>query len=226
MLMEKNLTATVYEMNTKLSVSSSIFIFSICHFAVVGLSEMLAIKIPKRVPTEVVEVDLSNFQPHVTSASRVIVYLPDEPKHMLSTLNIFSQFIKLINTPLPTLILTNHRPEWIYHTLTYQIREIDILPYLCTLPIKTPVTELLMLLQTDISSLLLTGHVQEVKKRISVRTQGMTKREFETALLTLHGKSVMEISQYTGRSIKTLYRQIEKGMRKLQAEYPSHLLTL
>lgn len=48
MLMEKNLTATVYEMNTKLSVSSSIFIFSICHFAVVGLSEMLAIKIQKR----------------------------------------------------------------------------------------------------------------------------------------------------------------------------------
>ena len=107
------------------------YILSPCSLAARGLSQLMvnAAKRPVELPVEGVSLR------ELTAVKRIVVFLPDDPLWMLTTLRQAARLLDQALQPLPMLILSRSPAIWLWQTLLYQVSHPDRLRNVHTPPI-------------------------------------------------------------------------------------------
>ncbi|MFH7091852.1 fimbrial protein, partial [Klebsiella pneumoniae] len=97
------------------------YILSPCSLAARGLSQLMlnAAKRPVELPVEGVSLR------ELAAVKRIVVYLPDDPLWMLTTLRQAARLLDEALPPLPMLILSRSPAIWLWQTLLYQVSHPD-----------------------------------------------------------------------------------------------------
>ncbi len=114
------------------------YILSPCSLAARGLSQLMvnAAKRPVELPVEGVSLR------ELTAVKRIVVFLPDDPLWMLTTLRQAARLLDQALQPLPMLILSRSPAIWLWQTLLYQVSHPDRLRNVHTAPADLSCTEL------------------------------------------------------------------------------------
>ncbi len=106
------------------------YILSPCSLAARGLSQLMlnAAKRPVELPVEGVSLR------ELAAVKRIVVYLPDDPLWMLTTLRQAARLLDEALPPLPMLILSRSPAIWLWQTLLYQVSHPDRLRNVHTAP--------------------------------------------------------------------------------------------
>lgn len=114
------------------------YILSPCSLAARGLSQLMlnAAKRPVELPVEGVSLR------ELAAVKRIVVYLPDDPLWMLTTLRQAARLLDEALLPLPMLILSRSPAIWLWQTLLYQVSHPDRLRNVHTAPADLSCAEL------------------------------------------------------------------------------------
>ncbi|EPU4372311.1 multidrug transporter subunit MdtN [Klebsiella pneumoniae] len=114
------------------------YILSPCSLAARGLSQLMlnAAKRPVELPVEGVSLR------ELAAVKRIVVYLPDDPLWMLTTLRQAARLLDEALPPLPMLILSRSPAIWLWQTLLYQVSHPDRLRNVHTAPADLSCAEL------------------------------------------------------------------------------------
>lgn len=106
------------------------YILSPCSLAARGLSQLMlnAARRPVELPVEGVSLR------ELAAVKRIVVYLPDDPLWMLTTLRQAARLLDEALPPLPMLILSRSPAIWLWQTLLYQVSHPDRLRNVHTAP--------------------------------------------------------------------------------------------
>ena len=191
------------------------YILSPCSLAARGLSQLMvnAAKRPVELPVEGVSLR------ELTAVTRIVVFLPDDPLWMLTTLRQAARLLDQALQPLPMLILSRSPAIWLWQTLLYQVSHPDRLRNVHTAPADLSCTELADRLE---NAPRLERLASEAALLHDKRAAGLSHAEFKVILALLQGQTIGEQSQRLGLSQKTLYAQRLAGVKKL-VEYHPHL---
>lgn len=155
---------------------------------------------------------------------RIVVFLPDTPALLLTTLQHAAVLLEQANEPLPMLLLSRRsKASWLWQTLVHQVSEHRMLDRVCTAASDLPVISLSAVLQDYI----MTGYpsleqLSDEEARLQGRPNlyGLTRRELSAMLGLLRGDSVEAQAKYRGISRKTLYNQRISGLKKMLEHDP------
>ncbi|WP_159282863.1 EAL domain-containing protein [Rahnella variigena] len=201
------------------------YIFSSCLYAARGLSTLMCGGGSKRKPRVITPSlfnpsDMATFLNEVSTESKVVVFVPDEPVAMLLTLRSLVRICRLSTWPLPAVIISRFHPDWLYQTLRSQVRNLDALSALRVVSANISLRGLNNMLSSESSPSLLVRQISKRGRGDEKVMIGITTRELETLLGTLMGLSIREQSELSGLNSKTLYTQRLSGSRKLIKQLP------
>ena len=191
------------------------YILSPCSLAARGLSQLMvnAAKRPVELPVEGVSLR------ELTAVKRIVVFLPDDPLWMLTTLRQAARLLDQALQPLPMLILSRSPAIWLWQTLLYQVSHPDRLRNVHTAPADLSCTELADRLE---NAPRLERLASEAALLNDKRAAGLSHAEFKVILALLQGQTIGEQARRLRLSQKTLYTQRLAGVKKL-VEYHPHL---
>ncbi|EPQ5851498.1 cyclic diguanylate phosphodiesterase [Klebsiella variicola] len=155
----------------------------------------------------------------VNAAKRIVVFLPDDPLWMLTTLRQAARLLDQALQPLPMLILSRSPAIWLWQTLLYQVSHPDRLRNVHTAPADLSCTELADRLE---NAPRLERLASEAALLNDKRAAGLSHAEFKVILALLQGQTIGEQARRLRLSQKTLYTQRLAGVKKL-VEYHPHL---
>jgi hypothetical protein len=151
----------------------------------------------------------------VTSESRVVVYLPNELISFLTTLKELSLLFRIYRHPLPVLILSMARPEWLYSTLYALTDGVASLTSIRIVSPENSLRTLASMIKTWNQVPLLAKH-----RKISTMREGMTSSELDTIINLFCDVDIMTQATNLGLSHQTLYSRRMSGLSKLSGEFP------
>lgn len=172
--------------------------------------------------------------PALASARRIVVFLPEDPLWLLTTLQQAALLLDQAATPLPMLILSRCPNGWLWHTLLHLVADRALLSEVRAASSDLPARCIAALLR---------GHALQAypplptlaEKEALIRHKpaaGLSKPELITILDLLHGANIAERALHRGVSQKTLYNQRTSGLKKmaehhpqLAANFPGHPVT-
>ncbi|MEQ4939447.1 fimbrial protein, partial [Proteus terrae] len=186
-----------------------------CSLAARGLSQLMVnpAKRPVELPVEGVSLR------ELTAVTRIVVFLPDDPLWMLTTLRQAPWLLDQPLHPLPMLILSRSPAIWLWQTLLYQVSHPDRLRNVHTAPADLSCTELADRLE---NAPRLERLASEAALLNDKRAAGLRHAEFKVILALLQGQTIGEQARRLRLSQKTLYTQRLAGVKKL-VEYHPHL---
>ncbi|HBR2791271.1 TPA: EAL domain-containing protein [Klebsiella pneumoniae] len=189
------------------------YILSPCSLAARGLSQLMlnAAKRPVELPVEGVSLR------ELAAVKRIVVYLPDDPLWMLTTLRQAARLLDEALPPLPMLILSRSPAIWLWQTLLYQVSHPDRLRNVHTAPADLSCAELAHRLENAPRLERLASEVALIHGK---RVVGLTHAELKVILALLQGQTIGEQAQRLGLSQKTLYTQRLAGVKKLVECHP------
>lgn len=196
-------------------------ILSPCRFAAEGLARMMMQGSPHLVQLNSRSLTLSSL-PVLTSVRRIVVFLPDAPTELLTTLQTTAFLLEQAATPLPMLILSRCPDRWLWHTLGHLVRHRSLLTEIRAVASDLPTRCIAALLRDhglqNVPSL---GQRADKEAWIyGTPTIGLSKPELNAILDLLHGYNPQERAQQRGISPKTLYNQKISGLKKMSEHYP------
>lgn len=153
---------------------------------------------------------------------RIIVFLPETPARLLTTLQQAAAFLEHSATPLPMLILSRSPASWLWHTLLHQVIDHHLLSEVRSAASDLPVPSLTAVLQDYILQRYpsLKQLADEEIRLGGKRPGGLTRPELNAILGLLSGYSVNAQAKRRGISHKTLYNQRTAGLKKMVEHYP------
>ncbi|HBQ0130953.1 TPA: EAL domain-containing protein [Klebsiella pneumoniae] len=189
------------------------YILSPCSLAARGLSQLMlnAAKRPVELPVEGVSLR------ELAAVKRIVVYLPDDPLWMLTTLRQAARLLDEALPPLPMLILSRSPAIWLWQTLLYQVSHPDRLRNVHTAPADLSCAELTHRLENAPRLERLASEAALIHGK---RVVGLTHAELKVILALLQGQTIGEQAQRLGLSQKTLYTQRLAGVKKLVECHP------
>ncbi|CAM3343351.1 Cyclic di-GMP phosphodiesterase CdpA [Klebsiella spallanzanii] len=160
--------------------------------------------------------------PVETSIRRIIVFLPETPARLLTTLQQAATFLEHSATPLPMLILSRSPASWLWHTLLHQVIDHHLLSEVRTAASDLPVPSLTAVLQDYILQRYpsLKQLADEEIRLGGKNPGGLTRPELNAILGLLSGYSVNAQAKRRGISNKTLYNQRTAGLKKMVEHHP------
>ena len=189
------------------------YILSPCSLAARGLSQLMlnAAKRPVELPVEGVSLR------ELAAVKRIVVYLPDDPLWMLTTLRQAARLLDEALPPLSMLILSRSPAIWLWQTLLYQVSHPDRLRNVHTAPADLSCAELAHRLENAPRLERLASEAALIHGK---RVVGLTHAELKVILALLQGQTIGEQAQRLGLSQKTLYTQRLAGVKKLVECHP------
>jgi DNA-binding CsgD family transcriptional regulator len=155
----------------------------------------------------------------LAAVKRIVVFLPDDPLWMLTTLRQAARLLDEALPPLPMLILSRSPAIWLWQTLLYQVSHPDRLRNVHTAPADLSCAELAHRLENAPRLERLASEAALIHGK---RAAGLSHAELKVILALLQGQTIGEQAQRLGLSQKTLYTQRLAGVKKL-VEYHPHL---
>lgn len=156
------------------------------------------------------------------SARRIVVFLPDDPLLLLSTLQQVALLLEQAAAPLPMLILSRCPDRWLWHTLGHLVTRRSLLTEIRAVASDLPTRCIAALLrehgQQDIPPLRQSAGYETLI--YDKPTVGLSKPELSAILDLLHGYNIQERAQQRGISQKTLYNQRTSGLKKMAEHFP------
>lgn len=196
-------------------------ILSPCAYAAQGLARLLA---PERQPLTFLCPHTQDEQalPDCPPARRMVVFLPDDPRWLLATLQQAAHQLECADAPLPMLILCRCPLNWLWQTLIHLVANRSLLSQVRAIAADLPARTIARLLH---------GHVLQrypplsllAEKEALIRgghTSGLSKPELNAILDLLHGYRITERAKFRGVSQKTLYNQRISGIKKMAEHHP------
>lgn len=161
------------------------YILSPCSLAARGLSQLMlnAAKRPVELPVEGVSLR------ELAAVKRIVVYLPDDPLWMLTTLRQAARLLDEALPPLPMLILSRSPAIWLWQTLLYQVSHPDRLRNVHTAPADLSCAELAHRLENAPRLERLAGEAALIHGK---RVVGLTHAELKVILALLQGQTIGE----------------------------------
>jgi EAL domain-containing protein (putative c-di-GMP-specific phosphodiesterase class I) len=166
----------------------------------------------------------------ITSASptlpvdvrRVVVFLPESPVWLLSTLKRAAMLLEQSVTPLPMLFLSRSPASWLWYTLLHQVNDRCRLSKVQAAASDLPVACLTTLLRDSILEKYpsLQQLADEEMRVAGKRPTGLTQPELNAILGLLCGYSASVQAKRGGISHKTLYNQRTAGLKKMVKYHP------
>lgn len=153
----------------------------------------------------------------LAAVKRIVVYLPDDPLWMLTTLRQAARLLDEALPPLPMLILSRSPAIWLWQTLLYQVSHPDRLRNVHTAPADLSCAELAHRLENAPRLGRLASEAALIHGK---RVVGLTHAELKVILALLQGQTIGEQAQRLGLSQKTLYTQRLAGVKKLVECHP------
>lgn len=153
---------------------------------------------------------------------RIIVFLPETPARLLTTLQQAARFLEHSATPLPMLILSRSPACWLWHTLLHQVIDHRLLYKIRAAASDLPVPSLTAVLQDYILERYpsLKQLADEEIRLGGKNPGGLTRPELTAILGLLSGYSVNAQAKRRGISHKTLYNQRTAGLKKMVEHHP------
>ncbi|MBA7934654.1 EAL domain-containing protein [Klebsiella sp. RHBSTW-00215] len=194
------------------------YILSPCSLAATGLVAMM---IEGGMPPVVLSSDTPVI-PVNTHVHRIVVFLPDSPGKLLSTLRQAADLLEHSNVPLPMLLLSRSPANWLWHTLLHQVADRRLLSEVRAAASDLPVSCLSALLQDHVleSYPLLEQLSDEEAQVRGKRPGGLTRPELNAILGLFSGYSAIVQAKRRGISHKTLYNQRTAGLKKMVEHHP------
>ncbi|MDM2735803.1 EAL domain-containing protein [Citrobacter sp. Ct235] len=197
------------------------YILSPCPYAGEGLARMMASDRQQLTQLDAQSLDISALAA-LAPARRIVVFLPDDPLGLLTTLQQAAVLLDQSAAPLPMLILSRCPDRWLWHTLGHLVTRRSLLS-----EIRVAASDL----PTRCIAAQLRGHgfqeapflMQRAEKARLVYGKpavGLSKPELNAILDLLHGYNIMERAQQQGISQKTLYNQRTSGLKKMAEHHP------
>ncbi len=164
------------------------YILSPCSLAARGLSQLMlnAAKRPVELPVEGVSLR------ELAAVKRIVVYLPDDPLWMLTTLRQAARLLDEALPPLPMLILSRSPAIWLWQTLLYQVSHPDRLRNVHTAPADLSCAELAHRLENAPRLERLASEAALIHGK---RVVGLTHAELKVILALLQGQTIGEQAQ-------------------------------
>lgn len=161
------------------------YILSPCSLAARGLSQLMlnAAKRPVELPVEGVSLR------ELAAVKRIVVYLPDDPLWMLTTLRQAARLLDEALPPLPMLILSRSPAIWLRQTLLYQVSHPDRLRNVHTAPADLSCAELAHRLENAPRLERLASEAALIHGK---RVVGLTHAELKVILALLQGQTIGE----------------------------------
>lgn len=160
--------------------------------------------------------------PASTDVRRIVVFLPDAPITLLTTLQRIATLLNKAAKPLPMLILSRSPNTWLWHTLRHLVKDKSLLSKVYAAASDLPVSSLSPLLQDYIMNKYpsLWQISDEEKNFTKSRSPGVTEAELDAILCSLNGDNSRIRAKRRGISYKTFYNQRISGLRKIVKHYP------
>ena len=160
--------------------------------------------------------------PALAPARRIVVFLPDNPLELLTTLQQAAVLLEQAAAPLPMLILSRCPDRWLWHTLEHLVTRRSLLTKIrvaaSDLPTRCIAAQLCG--HGFQEAPFLTQRVENARRVYGKPTVGLSKSELNAILDLLHGYNIMERAQLRGISQKTLYNQRTSGLKKMAEHHP------
>ncbi|HBU8668194.1 TPA: EAL domain-containing protein [Klebsiella oxytoca] len=153
---------------------------------------------------------------------RLVVFLPESPVRLLSTLKRAAMLLEQSATPLPMLFLSRSPASWLWSTLLHQVAERRQLSAVRAAASDLPVPCLAALLRDVIPE----GYpsleqlADEEARALGKRPAGLTRPELNAILGLLCGYRASDQAKRRGISHKTLYNQRTAGLKKMVEHHP------
>ncbi|EBE3722302.1 EAL domain-containing protein [Salmonella enterica] len=165
--------------------------------------------------------DIMSF-PSPLSPGQMVVFLPDNPVWLLSTLQHAAFLLKQTDTPLPMLILSHCPAGWLWHTLLHLVADRSLLNKVRAASSSLPVRYLAALLHSQVpEDYPPLEQLSGLETVIHCKSPGgLSKPELNVILDLLHGYSIIDQVKHRGISQKTLYNQRTSGLKKMAEHYP------
>lgn len=152
----------------------------------------------------------------------MVVFLPNEPYWMLTTLRITASLLSCSVNPLPVLILSHSPATWLWQTLQKQVSNHHCLGNVRSVASDLSCSQLAMILRSGMAEYpLLKQQSFEEKQARGKYRKGLTKRELDAVAGLFCGSSVSIQAKHLGISRKTLYSQRKSGIKKMVHSFPS-----
>ncbi|MEH2922172.1 EAL domain-containing protein [Samsonia erythrinae] len=206
------------------------YILSPCALAAQGLSVLIehegAATAHVILPEELDAEFFASSSPE-SQKKRVIVFLPNDPLHLLASLRHVAAILNYGTTPLPLVIFSQCPSLWLWETLRRLVESRRSLSRIKAARSNLSCAQLAGILRHDESKpLSLEQQSLEEKHRQGKRYDGLTKRELDVVLGLFHGHSAIALARQQGVSIKTLYNQRISGLKKMVVPFPNIALQL
>ena len=197
------------------------YILSPCPCAAEGLARMMTPDRQRLVLLNSPSLDISTL-PALASARRIVVFLPDDPLWLLTTLQQAALLLEQAAVPLPMLILSRCPDRWLWHTLEHLVTRRRLLTEIRAVASDLPTRCIAALLRghglQDVPPL---GQCADNQTLIYGKpTIGLSKPELNAIVDLLHGYNIPERAQQRGISQKTLYNQRTSGLKKMAEHFP------
>lgn len=197
------------------------YILSPCLYAAEGLAGIMAPDREQLTQLNAPSLDVSALS-SLPPARRIVVFLPDDPLGLLTTLQQAADLLNHTAAPLPMLILSRCPDRWLWHTLGHLVTHRGLLT-----EIRFAASDL----PTHCMAAQLRGHGIQAPPFLTQREEkerlvygkpavGLSKPELNAILDLLHGHNIMERAQQRGISPKTLYNQRTSGLKKMAEHHP------
>ncbi|POT57223.1 fimbrial protein [Citrobacter amalonaticus] len=197
------------------------YILSPCSFAAKGLAGMMAHG-DRHLTLLQPQAQAILSLPSPAAVGRIVVFLPDDPIWLLTTLRQAAFLLEQASTPLPMLILSRCPIRWLQHTLLYLVAERGQLSQVRAAASDLPGRCIAALLREEaLLDYPLLAQLSEQETLIyGDTTNGLSKQELNAILDLLLGFNIAERAQYRGVSQKTLYNQRTSGLKKMVEHHP------
>ncbi|MFL3315975.1 EAL domain-containing protein [Klebsiella michiganensis] len=191
-------------------------ILSPCSLAAEGLSGIIAkggarpVVLPPETP------------PLPAGVRRVVVFLPEGPAGLLTTLKRAAALLARSPTPLPMLFLSRSPASWLWPTLVHQVADRRLLTAVRAAASDLPVPCLAALLRDAVLEEYpsLEQLAEDETRALGKRPAGITRPELDAILGLLCGYRASAQAQRRGISHKTLYNQRTAGLKKMVEHHP------
>ena len=201
------------------------YIISHCSYAALSISTLLhgsygnVVILNPENPTQLIDC-FSQYGDVINK--RITVFLPNDPRVVLDTLNSLSLLIKAYKAPINILLLSHLQPYWLYRTLQNIVPLRKLLSSVRAARPGTEKNQIFKLLNKNPDEFPLLEQLSRDNTRNNGPiTEGLTRRELDVILNFLNGSSVSIQSTQQNVSIKTLYSQKITGLKKLSMQFPT-----
>lgn len=163
-----------------------------------------------------------SLSPDITMINRVVVYLPEDPYWLLTTLQQVASLLNRTDEPIPVWVLSRISVVWIWQTLQKLVTKAELL-----VDIRAGKSDLSC---SQLAALLNGGYNEchNLEQQVLMEEQlwgykngGLTQKEITVLTDFFGGHSINLQSQIRKRSTKTLYSQRKSGLKKMAGYIPS-----